>query len=355
MSRTLPHEEPESQCTCGMELGKKLDAIEHLVSAAKACGGEGQEVKVDLRSSLPWGRGKASYFELELTYGAMDSGALKVQVDDKARKFKIGGEEKDLAYLQPEIEHRQLVRMLGDALVKAEARSLGALVAAIQRLQEAAGKVKPLDPASRESMRLSPLVPEGEDHAALRGLCGLIDRSSERWFVPLAGLTPHELEERFAKVGRSMYSSDYPNARRQLEELVKLLPENADAHGRLGALLATAFADHRLAQGIEHLEKALAVAPAHRSAGQDLADALFRKGDLDRARQLYQKALEAAGVDSPQCLFGLAQIDELAGNYDGAYSYYVRAARKASDVRLRQLLELCASRVELVRAKAKRA
>lgn len=351
MSRTLPHEEPESQCTCGMELGKKLDAIEHLVSSAKACGGEGQEIKVDLRSTLPWGRGKASYFELELTYGAMDPGALKVQVDDKAGKFKVGGEEKDLAWLQPEIEHRQLLRMLGDALAKAEARGATELAAAVRRLQEAAGKVKPLDPGMRESMRLSALVPEGDDVGALKALCSLIDRSSERWFVPLAGLTPHELEERFAKVGRSMYSSDFANARRQLLEMVKLLPENADAHGRLGALLVTAFADHRLAEGIEHLEKALSIAPAHRSAGQDLADALFRKGDLDRARQLYQKALEATGIDSPQCLFGLGQIDELAGNLDGAYSYYVRAARKASDARLKQVLELCAARVERVKAR----
>ncbi|HEY3451043.1 MAG TPA: tetratricopeptide repeat protein [Myxococcales bacterium] len=352
MSRTLPQEEAELQCTCGMELGKKLDAIEHLVATAKACGGDGKEIKVDLRSSLPWGRGgKASYFELELIYGAQDEGSLKVQVDDKARKFRIGDEEKDLAWLQPEIEHRQLLRMLGDALTNAQAKGAMTLATAIRRLQEAAGTVKPLDPASREAMRLTPLAPEGEEAAGLRALCGLIDRSAERWFVPLAGLTPHELEERFAKVGRSMYSSDLTNARRQLEELVKLLPENADARGRLGALLATAFADHRLSEGIANLEKALALAPAHRSAGQDLADALFRNGNLDRSRQLYQKALETTGVDSPQCLFGLGQIDELAGNLDGAYSFYVRAARKASDVRLRQVLELCASRVERVKAK----
>jgi len=347
----LMSQEDEGQCTCGMELGKKLAAIEHLLGSASGVS-DGQTLTIDLRSQSPWSRAaKPKRFELELTYGPMDKGSLKVTVDEHGRRFRIGqgtiaSKERPLAWLQPDVEHCQLLRMLADLQSAAEAAApwLIELALRVRRLLECAELPKPLAPGLRDALRVTPALPQGPGLEPVLALATLVDRSAERWFAGLGGLTAAELEQRLAKVDRA--GKEEPAvARRQAEELVEIVPGHADAHARLGWILTTHYVDHHLTQGAEHLERALAIDPGHRDAPQWLGDALFRIGDVARARQFYERALKSGGGDPLLTLFGLAQVEEAAREWAAAASLYIRASRKTTDPRLKQVLELSAERV----------
>jgi SAM-dependent methyltransferase len=101
-------------------------------------------------------------------------------------------------------------------------------------------------------------------------------------------------------------------AERQYRQILDLLPSNADAESRLGAVL---MAQGKTNQAIDHLERALALKPDLFEAYANLAQAHAAAGDAESAIHAMSRALELKETPQGRALFAL----------------YVKSARFRSD------------------------
>lgn len=340
----------EGQCTCGMELGKKLKLVEHLISQNPKLVGDGQTVNIDLRSSSPWSS-QHTYIEFKSTYGAEDRRGIDVRLDAGALRFTIDGKEGPMRELQATLEHKHLVHMIEDAQKHYDAQSSSLdsawLKDVLEAMKKASEAQKPLDPNVREAWRLLPRAGGLREKAsALYDLLARIDSSVERWFVPFSGLVANEVEEQLRLALDAEKKGEIEEARRQLEDIVELAPGHGGAQHAFGSLLVTHYPETRIAQAQKALEKAVQITPTHASAHQHLADVHFFKGDLPAAKKSYQHAVELGRDALARSLFGLGQCAELESDWQAAKGYYVRAARAENDPAARRIIDLSAVRID---------
>jgi len=326
-----------------MELGKKLAAVEHLLSGSpKLVGAEGKTLHIDLRSSSPWApSGSNPYFELATSYGSFDNRGVTVTVDTAGKEFTMEGRKAPLSQLQSELEQRHLVHMIEDLLVLAREKAAGLLVEALSAMLTSAPHPKPLPAEQRTRFAV---LAGGLGDAAMH-LAEKIEISAERWFEALGGLTRSEIDARLDKVQAFFDRGDHLAAREQLEELVDVVPDHARVQHMYGSLLLTEFGDTQLERAGKHLERAVKLDPKNAATRQCLGDVHFVHGDMKLAREHYEHALDLSSGGSYLALFGLGQVTELEGDYSRARSFFVRAARQAPTADVRRLIDLSDARV----------
>jgi tetratricopeptide (TPR) repeat protein len=331
------------ECTCGMELGKKLAAVEHLISSSPRLVGEGKTLNIDLRSSTPWAM-EHTYISFNSTYGASDKRGVEVSLDPAGRQYTIDGKQGPLRELQSVLEARHLAHMIEDARKvyqqdKIDAAWVDEALSAMQKVSTD----RPLDPSLREAWRFLPRAQVLRERASgLYDLLLRIDASLERWFVPYGGLSSSEVEDRLRKAGTDLV---------ELEDIVELAPTHAAAQHALGALLITQYAETRLPQAAKALEKAVQLEPSRGAAHHDLGDVHFLRGDLPKAKEAYQRASELTRETLALSLFGLGQIAELENDLQAARGYFIRASRAEPDARARRVMDASAARIERKAAK----
>jgi tetratricopeptide (TPR) repeat protein len=110
----------------------------------------------------------------------------------------------------------------------------------------------------------------------------------------------------------------------RLSEALRRSPDSFDAHYQLASFY---LQQGKLQAALPHLERALAIDPAHYAGGHDLALALLETGELDEARAQITRMLGARETAELHNLFG--DVEERAGNVDGAAEAYQRAAQMA--------------------------
>ncbi|MCC6808099.1 MAG: hypothetical protein IT381_11795 [Deltaproteobacteria bacterium] len=346
----------EEKCTCGMQLGKKLAAVEHLISQSPRLVGAGQTINIDLRSSSPWSM-QHTYIEFKSTYGLEDKRGVDVRLDAGGERFTIDGKDGAMRGLQAAIEQRHLVHMIEDAQQAYETANVDAkwLQEALAAMKKAGDGQKPLDPSLRDAWRLLPRATGLREKASgLYDLLVRIDRSVERWFVPFSGLSSAEIEERLSHAEQAERKGEVETALHELEDLVDIAPEHGGAQHALGWLLVTRYPETRIGQAQKALEKAVQLAPTKAAAHHCLGDVHFTRGELAQAKLSYHRALELGREALSLSLFGLGQVAELENDWQAARGFYVRAARAETQPEARRIIDLSATRLERKVALAKK-
>lgn len=147
--------------------------------------------------------------------------------------------------------------------------------------------------------------------------------------------------ETFYEIGIDMsHDGDPASAVRMFERGLELSPEHADLHRAMGlALLRTG----REAEGRRHLRRAIELEPRAASAWQALAGLARADRDFEKARELYQNAVEADPCN-PRIRADLATLLIDMGYYNGA-AEVIDEARSVTP-RANAAVERAASRLE---------
>ncbi len=161
----------------------------------------------------------------------------------------------------------------------------------------------------------------------------------------LKSLLQHPLRGRRAKRAKSLFetgmaqqqSQDYENARRSFEQSVDLDPDNADAHRRLGIMLARDSQSY--AASVRHLERALTLNPAIENGWIDLGTVYYFQRDLVKAGASFRAAL-AADPDSVIARLNLGVVLKDSGRLEEALGHLRRVYDLAPEAEgtLRNLL-----------------
>ncbi|MCG3150696.1 MAG: hypothetical protein PCFJNLEI_04187 [Verrucomicrobiae bacterium] len=97
--------------------------------------------------------------------------------------------------------------------------------------------------------------------------------------------------QRFDAVGHKKAADElFDRTYRQLEQLCRAAPQDAERHNNLAWLCATAR--RRLDDGLKHIQKALTETPDFAPYLDTQAELYFQKGDQKRALELIEKAIE---------------------------------------------------------------
>jgi tetratricopeptide (TPR) repeat protein len=127
---------------------------------------------------------------------------------------------------------------------------------------------------------------------------------------------------------------DYDNLLERFEGILRLDPKMAEAHYNLGCIYEAMLEDQK---ALEHYRKALALKPELTLASAGWGGILVRRGKLDQALTLYQKAIGEASNNSP-VLLNMASIYKQQKKFNLAIS-------RASEVLMRDPTNLGAYRV----------
>lgn len=125
----------------------------------------------------------------------------------------------------------------------------------------------------------------------------------------------HYLADALGRLG------DRDGAASEYAKVIGLDPGDADAHAKLGMLLATGG---RPGEAIPHLRAALTQWPDRADLKSALAEALLRTGDAADAEAGFRAAL-ARNPKDPRALAGLARIAESKGDIATAINLYAQA------------------------------
>ena len=171
------------------------------------------------------------------------------------------------------------------------------------------------------------------------------DSPTERPATPAASA-----EVALERAGQLIRMGEVVSAREALAALLATWPDHADSRNMLGWLLTRRAEDGSetpsdLRLGIEHLRCALALEPTHRDANHNLADALFRAGEIDEAMQWYERSTDILRGDAPLSWFGLAQCAELMGDLREAARYLDLALRYEGNADRKLILQQGVSRL----------
>jgi tetratricopeptide (TPR) repeat protein len=102
---------------------------------------------------------------------------------------------------------------------------------------------------------------------------------------------------------------------------------NSIAHNNLGVTL---MRSGRLAEALEHYQKALQINPGDADAHINLGNALLQKGNVDEAMAHYQEALEIK-PDSAEACYDLGNVLLQKGKVDEAITHYQKALQIKPD------------------------
>jgi tetratricopeptide (TPR) repeat protein len=159
------------------------------------------------------------------------------------------------------------------------------------------------------------LANAGAHEAAERGARGLLSQH------PRAGILWKILSVALLRQGKA--------ALPELHQAALLLPDDAEAHGNLGA----AFCDlGRWAEALPSLRRALAIDPRNLQATADAGNAFFRSGRAEEAMGCYRRAIELdpgsadAHSNLGLCLASLGRREEAVANYEKALALAPRHA-----------------------------
>src|SRR2546423_3794630 len=111
----------------------------------------------------------------------------------------------------------------------------------------------------------------------------------------------------------------------ELQEVLRLDPQNADASYKLAWLL---FTQARLDECISFIEKVKQ--PLSVPLLIVLGDAYFKKGDVDHAERSYLAAINEQSKNA-DALLGLARVSQFRGNNNAALEYLSRAKELLAD------------------------
>jgi spermidine synthase len=149
-----------------------------------------------------------------------------------------------------------------------------------------------------------------------------------------------------------MQSGRMPEAIEHLQQALRLKPDDAGAHSKLGAALIVTGKAH---DGRRQLEEALRINPDLAEAQNDLAWMLAtlppaEGGDPVRAVSLAQRACELSGNRAPGNLDTLAIAYAAAGRFDAAVATAQKAINLARSAGEAQLVKEIEARLELYRS-----
>jgi Tfp pilus assembly protein PilF len=169
------------------------------------------------------------------------------------------------------------------------------------------------DPRNVDALEIKAIaeIERGNDQAAEQTLRAAISVAPQvSW--PYAGLA--ELLTRHGRLA---------DAEKVCRAALNVDPRNADAHEKLGALLAARW---QAFEAAEHFQQAVAFAGPEPQLLTRLGHALLRLGRLDEARGPLQTAA-AADPDSFEAAAYLAELEERVGRFDAAMQQLDRAER----------------------------
>ena len=139
-------------------------------------------------------------------------------------------------------------------------------------------------------------------------------------------LDPFDTDALEARAFLLQQQRQYEEAANSLEEAIRRDPNNYMPHLMLANLQLTQLDD--LDGAVESYREVLRLNPQSSGASSSLAQALVRKGDLEAAKQEYEKLEEEENI-STQGLFDLGRIYVRTGEPEKGLQAIKRAKRKA--------------------------
>ncbi|OUS10618.1 hypothetical protein A9Q90_00630 [Gammaproteobacteria bacterium 54_18_T64] len=169
-----------------------------------------------------------------------------------------------------------------------------------------------------QALKLKP--EDAQTHTALGNTLRELQRPDEAIEHYRAGLAlaPHRGEIHFELATALRLMGRQSEARQHYQSAVDCEPNSAEAHYQLGLALGQGDA------AIEHLQKALTIAPQHTDALANLGRSYAALGKLQPALDCYQKTLELQ-PDDAETLCVTATLLEQLGQLNGAAQRYSRA------------------------------
>jgi len=209
---------------------------------------------------------------------------LSMRQDEDESHFYLGYANEQLGELETAIEHFRQVRQGVENFLPAQQQ---ATVLAVQlgRFNEAHDWLMQLSRGSSRmeirfiSMEASILLQQGHATRALE----LLDRSLKRY--------PNHVELLFAQVLAHDAIGDMASAEADLQQIIRLQPENARALNHLGYMLADR--SERYEEALSLIERAIAVEPDDPAIIDSLGWAQYKLGMLDEALANLQRAYAA--------------------------------------------------------------
>jgi len=239
---------------------------------------------------------------------------LSMRQDEDESHFYLGYANEQLGELETAIGHFRQVRQGVENFLPAQQQ---ATVLAVQlgRFNEAHDWLMQLSRGSSRmeirfiSMEASILLQQGHATRALE----LLDRSLKRY--------PNHVELLFAQVLAHDAIGDMASAEADLQQIIRLQPENARALNHLGYMLADR--SERYEEALALIERAIAVEPDDPAIIDSLGWAQYKLGMLDEALANLQRAYAAFPDDEVAAHLG--EVLWMLGRRDEAEQIWAEA------------------------------
>jgi len=220
-----------------------------------------------------------------------------------------------------------------DAVKSLYAGGLSHVAKASSLAQE--GKLAEAVAAFESALKVNPrLVIAHVNLIAMYGHMGMPDKA-EKQFRAAVALDPGWIEA-YYNWGLLLYRQKRTGeAAEALRKAVQLNPSYADAHAQLGLLLEETG---RVEQAQRHYRLALEGNPSHRQALYLLGRSLMGSGPMEEAIHHLLETLKVEDSKTPLCLQALGIAYERAGNRERALYYTREAWRRATSLKMRELV-----------------
>jgi len=170
-------------------------------------------------------------------------------------------------------------------------------------------------------------------------------RSGSAGTTASRGTNAHTLAELVAAAAAQHQAGAIGDAERQYRHILKLFPEHAETHSRLGAVL---MAQNKTSEGAAHIERALALKPDLFEAYGNLAQAYMAMGLLELAIRALSRALDINETAQVRSLLALCLTNmRFAADKDGKFRQLALRALAEGWARPRELTAVCISLIRL--------
>jgi putative PEP-CTERM system TPR-repeat lipoprotein len=139
-------------------------------------------------------------------------------------------------------------------------------------------------------------------------------------------VAPADLRVHYLDASLAYHQGDLERARQQLQQVLKFLPDNAQALTLAGAI---ELQNKQFTAAENNLRKAVAQAPDYLSARQFLARAYLQMGQPTKAKDTLQAMVERGMVKDPRLQLLAGEIYLANGDLQGAMAFYQEAAKGA--------------------------